>query len=299
VSPSDTQPAGFRDRRVLLSLFCVSLTTTGAALVWPRLAGAVDSAGAAARGSDPRLLCLAGFLFAAGPASCGLLWRHAIVQAGGRLSPVQACARYRVGSLVNSFAPCHLGDAVRTALLCQALPSRTPRRIVGCLGFVQGVRAATLGALALACWVPAQLTLLSGLGALTTILVYRRQARLIVLAALGPATKVAAVAVALVALDVPEPFGASLAIVPALGLAALLPLTPANLGAASVAISLVLHARGVHLGAAMPASIVVHGIETAAGVVFGAGSAVFLLTPRIAHGAGSVGNRSAQAYRLV
>ena len=109
---------------------------------------------------------------------------------------------------------------------------------------------------------------------------YRKEAVLIALAILGPATKAAAVAVGLLALGLPEPLAAALAIVPALELAALLPLTPANVGAASAAISVVLHARGVPLADAVPASIVLHGVETAAGVLFGAGSAVFLLMSR-------------------
>ena len=280
MSPSGTQPVGFGLRRVLLSLFCLSLTAGSIVLGWPRLADAVDGAGSAARGSDPRLLCLAGVLFAAAPASCGLLWRHAIVRAGGRLAPAQACARYGVGSLVNSFAPCHLGDVVRTALLCRALPSSAPRRIARCLGLVQGVRIATLAVLALASLLPPRLALLPALAAVAAAVACRRQAALIALAVLGPATKAAGVAVALLALGMPEPLAAALAIVPALELAALLPLTPANVGAASAAISVVLHARGVPLAEALPASIVLHAVETAAGVLFGAGSAAFLLMSR-------------------
>jgi hypothetical protein len=73
---------------------------------------------------------------------------------------------------------------------------------------------------------------------------------------------------------------AALAIVPALELAALLPLTPANAGAASAAISVVLHTRGVPLADAVPASIVLHGVETVAAILFGAGSALLLLVSR-------------------
>lgn len=280
MSPSGTPPVGFGLRRVLLSLLGFSLTGAGIVLAWPRLTHAVEGAVAAAREGDAGLLCLAGALFAAGPAACGLLWRHAIVNAGGRLSPVQACARYGVGSLVNSFAPWHLGDLVRAALLCRALPSGAPARIVGCLGFVQGVRVVTLGALALASWLPTELAPLPVLGAVATAVVHRKQARVVGLALLALATKVAAVAVALLALGLPRPLAAALAIVPALELAGVLPLTPANLGAASAAISVVLHAQGVPLAESLPASIILHGIETAAGVLFGAGSAVFLLISR-------------------
>jgi hypothetical protein len=181
---------------------------------------------------------------------------------------------------VNSFAPWHLGDLVRAALLCRALPSGAPARIVGCLGFVQGVRVVTLGALALASWLPAEMAPLPVLAAIGGVLVHRKQAKIVALALLASATKVAAVAVALLALDMPRPLAAALAIVPALELAGLVPLTPANLGAASAAISVVLQAQGVPLTESLPASIVLHGIEIFAGVLFGSGSAVFLLISR-------------------
>ena len=87
MSPSGTQPVGFGLRRVLLSLFCLSLTVGSIVLAWPRLAHAMDGAGSVAREGDTRLLCLAGVLFAAAPASCGLLWRHAIVRAGAASAP--------------------------------------------------------------------------------------------------------------------------------------------------------------------------------------------------------------------
>jgi Lysylphosphatidylglycerol synthase TM region len=280
VSRSGTQPVGFGLRRVLLSLFCVSLTAGSIALAWPRLAEALDGAGKVALASDTSLLGLAGLLFAAVPASCGLLWRHAIVRAGGRLPPGQACARYGVGSLVNSFAPCHLGDVVRAALLYRALPSPAPRRIAGCVGLVEGVRITTLVALALVSWLPSSLGVLVVVGAAAAAVANRKQAALIGLAALGPATKVAAVAVTLLALGIPDPLTAAFAIVPALELAALFPLTPANIGAASAAVSVVLHTRGIPLAEAVPASIVLHGVETGAGVLFGAGSAIFVLASR-------------------
>lgn len=281
MSRSDTQPVGLRlSRRVLLSLVCLLLTATGLALGWsslqPSLAGAAD----AARDSNPALLLLAGLLFAAVPASCGLLWREAIIRAGGGLSRWDACARYGAGSLVNTFAPAHVGDVVRAALLLRALPCGEPRRLVRCFGLVQGARIAALAALLLASTLPVELALLPLLLALPAIFVARDRAWLIGLGLMGPAAKVAAVTVALTSLGVPEPLPLALAIVPALELAALLPLTPANLGAASAAISVVLHARGMPLADAVPASIVLHGVETAAGISYGSAAAVILLVSR-------------------
>jgi hypothetical protein len=267
-------------RRVLLSLPCLLLTATGLALGWSSLEPSLAGAAEAARESNPALLLLAGLLFAAVPAWCGLLWREAIIGAGGGLSRWDACARYGVGSLVNTFAPAHVGDVVRAALLLQALPCGEPRRMMRCFGLVQGVRIAALAALLLASTLPVELALLPLLLALPAIFVLRDRAGLIGLGLMGPAAKVAAVVVALTALGVPEPLPVALAMVPALELAALLPLTPANLGAASAAISVVLHARGMRLADAVPVSIVLHGVETAAGISYGSAAAVVLLVSR-------------------
>jgi hypothetical protein len=161
VSRSDTQPVGLGlSRRVLLSLLCLLLTATGLALGWSSLEPSFAGAAEAARESNPALLFLAGLLFAAVPASCGLLWREAIIGAGGGLSRWDACARYGVGSLVNTFAPAHVGDVVRAALLLRALPCGEPRRMVRCFGLVQGVRIAALAALLLASTLPVELALL-------------------------------------------------------------------------------------------------------------------------------------------
>jgi uncharacterized membrane protein YbhN (UPF0104 family) len=281
VSRSDTQPVGLGlSRRVLPSLLCLLLTATGLALGWSSLEPSLAGAAEAARESNPALLLLAGLLFAAVPASCGLLWREAIIGAGGGLARWDACARYGVGSLVNTFAPAHVGDVVRAALLLRALPCGEPRRMVRCFGLVQGVRVAALAALLLASSLPVELALLPLVLALPAIFVLRDRAGLIELGLMGPAAKVAAIAVALTALGAPEPLPVALAIVPALELAALVPLTPANLGAASAAISVVLHARGVPLADAVPVSIVLHGVETAAGISYGSAAVVVLLVSR-------------------
>jgi hypothetical protein len=117
-------------------------------------------------------------------------------------------------------------------------------------------------------------------GAVAAVVLFRRRAGLVALAVLGPVTKVAGVAVMLFALNIPDPLASAVAIVPALELAGLLPLTPANLGAASAAMCVVLHARGVLVVEALSVSIVIHGVETVAGVAFGGGSAIFLAVTR-------------------
>jgi hypothetical protein len=89
--------------------------------------------------------------------------------------------------------------------------------------------------------------------------------------------KVAAVATVLTALNVPSPMRAALAVVPALELAALLPLTPANIGLASAAAAVALHTRGLATPEAVQAGIVLHVVETAAGIAYGTVSAVLCL----------------------
>jgi hypothetical protein len=77
-----------------------------------------------------------------------------------------------------------------------------------------------------------------------------------------------------VALNVPSPIRAALAVVPALELAALLPLTPANIGLASAA---ALHARGLATPEALQVGMVLHVVETAAGIAYGTVSALLCL----------------------
>ena len=277
---SGAQPVGPRlGRRALLSLSCLLLTAGSATVVWPALQPPLEAAASAARRADARLLLVAGLLFAAAPACCGLLWQEAIGRAGGRLGRVDACARYGVGSLLNSVAPAHLGDIARTALLLEALPAAGRHRIVRCFGAVQGVRIAALAGLALAASLPAGLAPLAVLLPLVVALslLGRNAQRLLTLSLLAPAAKVAAVAVALAALGAPSPLRAAFAVVPALELAALLPLTPGNVGLASGAAAIALHGHGLAMSDAVPAGIVLHAVETAAGMCYGTGSALLCL----------------------
>ena len=58
----------------------------------------------------------------------------------------------------------------------------------------------------------------------------------------------------------------------------------------------VLHAQGVPLAEAVPASIVSHGIETAAGILLGAGSAAFLLLSRTPEGPAATPARTVRPH---
>jgi hypothetical protein len=219
------------------------------------------------------------------PCGCGvdhssdLRWLlRSLSSAGGRLGRVDACARYGVGTLINSFAPAHLGDVARTALLLEALPRGRRRRIVTCFGAIQATRIATLGGLALAAMLPAELAALTLLPLAVVFGVWRGASRLVMLSLVSSLAKVAAVATVLFALDVSSPIRSALAVVPALELAALLPLTPANIGLASAAAAVALHARGLATSDAVQAGIVLHAIQTGAGVAYGTVSALFCLS---------------------
>lgn len=254
-------------RRTWLSLSCFAVAFAAATAAWPAVHTHLGAAAAAVGRGDARLLLLSGLIFAAAPACCGLVWHHALVRAGARLGRAEACARYGVGSLVNSVAPLHLGEVARTALFLEALTGSGRRPIVRCYATVQGIRIAALAALALAASLPLELApvvlLLSFAGALAAL---RRDARrLLALSLLAPAVRVVAVAVALAALGAPAALQAAFAVVPALELASLLPLTPGNVGLAGGAAGMALHASGLPMQQALSAGIVVHAVGTAAG----------------------------------
>ena len=152
---SSAKPAssGHR-RRVLLSVFCFALAGVATVALWPLLGPAVAHAAEGLGRIRPELLILSGALFAAAPLFCGLAWREAILRAGGQVGRVDACARYGVGSLVNSVAPFHLGDIARAVLLLEKLPAGGRRRIVPWFGVIQGARLAALATLAIAAALP-------------------------------------------------------------------------------------------------------------------------------------------------
>jgi hypothetical protein len=83
------------------------------------------------------------------------------------------------------------------------------------------------------------------------------------------AARVGAAACCCAALGVAHPIAAGLVIVPALEVATLVPLLPANLGVTSAAVTLALQHHHVALTAALSSGIALHAVETLAGVSFG------------------------------
>jgi len=273
VPASGAQPARpCLRRRVLLSVSCLILAGLSAVAVRSLIDRPLSDAADGLAGMAPEYVLLAAAMFALAPLFCGLAWHQAILLAGGRLGRVDACARYGVGSLVNSVAPAHLGDVVRAVLLLERLPPGSRGGILPWFGVIQGARLAALAALTIAALLPGPLALLALAAPAGALLVTaRRSARLALFAFVAPFAKAAAIAVVLQGLGVGSPRDA-LVVVPALELAALLPLTPGNIGVAGAAAAGALHAQGLPISEAVQAGLVLHAIETAAGLVYGTGA---------------------------
>jgi hypothetical protein len=267
--------------RCLLALVSLALTVGVTVAAWPLLADSLDDALERSRGARWSLFALSWLSFCAAALGSAAVWRYALNRAGASLGIVDASVRYGVGCLVNSLAPAHLGDAVRGALLVQALPPGHRHRIFGALGIVQLARLGALAVMLTGAFVglaaAGALLVALGLGA-----VAMRSARIAALAVLAPSAKVLAVAGIAAALSVEDPIKCALAIVPALQLAALLALTPANLGMAVAAAAAALQSQGMSAGEAVSIGIVLHAVETAAGLSVGVMSGLVLAVSHIA-----------------
>jgi uncharacterized membrane protein YbhN (UPF0104 family) len=108
-----------------------------------------------------------------------------------------------------------------------------------------------------------------------------RAARVVGWVAASTAARVAAAAACAAALGVDHPWSAALVIVPALELATVISLTPANVGITSAAVTFALRRRDIALGPALSAGIALHLVETCAGIVFGLGGLLLLAEPRL------------------
>jgi uncharacterized membrane protein YbhN (UPF0104 family) len=274
-------------------------------------------------GADRRwlLVALVGFLVSLAATAAG--WRSTLTACGGRLGRVDACARYGVGSLVNTFLPARLGEAVRVGLFSKTFARHQDGRALIAVGALAAVTAAdsltqsvVVGAGAAVGPVPVwSLAVLAGFvvclvgvaivaarrfrtGRLARVLgVFRTLSEspgraLRVFGWLGVATVarlVAAIAVA-ASLGIPNPVDAGVVICAVVIVATALPLLPGNVGVTSGAIVLALHAQGVPVVSAVAAGLVFHAVELLAGVVFGmAGTLALVSYPSMAVGRWSLG----------
>ena len=258
---------------------------------------------AALRGADPGELVLAGCCFAAAVACSAASWRTLL---GRTLSLGDACARYGAGSLVNTLVPARAGDAVRLGLFGRVAPGGllaaggvaaavgTARWLAVVPLAIGGTAAAELPVPPLAIAAAGAATLPLAAAWLLACRGSRRAAALLApLRNAGPrclaslfawvagtiATRIAAATLAGAALGVPRPLTAALLVVPALELAGIVPLTPANLGVAGGAAALAFHAHGVPMRAALAAGLALHAVETVTGIVVGVAGAAAILRP--------------------
>ena len=240
----------------------------------------------------------AGACFAAAVACSAASWRAML---GSRLTLGSACARYGVGSLGNTFLPGRAGDAVRIALFARVssggvLPVAGAVAGVGALRWlallplgIAGILGSGLPPLALAgaavalvplpaVWLlarrgskrcPDALAPLRGASRSTYATVFGWVAGTL-------AARITAAATACIALGISHPFATALLVVPALEVAGLVPLTPANVGVAGGAAAIALHAHGTPMQTALAAGFMLHAVETCAGIAFGVASALSL-----------------------
>jgi uncharacterized membrane protein YbhN (UPF0104 family) len=90
------------------------------------------------------------------------------------------------------------------------------------------------------------------------------------------ALRVAAAAAVMASFGVEQPLAAAFLVVPAVQLAAFLPLTPGNIGVAGAAVAFALRTRGIETDLALTAGIAFNAVETLTSLVFGSGSALYL-----------------------
>lgn len=286
-----------------------SLAVLAALCLSPSLLGdRVSEAVTGLDAADPGSLWIAGMAFAVTSLGGALAWRAALRASGSPLPVGDACARFAVGCGLNAVAPAHVGSAARIALFGRVTHG-------GC--WAVGGAAAAVGATRTV-WLAILIAIgsmngvlprwpLLVLGAIVTgsallafgsqrfslpsradhVLVafrslassHRDLAAVAGWTLLGAAAKVAAAAAVGGAFGVDNPLRAALVIVPAVELAAILPLTPGNIGLASAAVALALGSQGVDSQTALSAGIAFGGVELLTGMAIGAAGALALAGP--------------------
>src|SRR5690348_16574138 len=264
------------------------------------LGGRIAEALAKLGGANPAWLWLAALGFLCSLAGSAGSWQAAVRLCGGKLGALDANARYAAGSLVNTFVPGRVGDALRIALYSRAVEGEARVWKTGgafaTIGIARAVALAALvvgGALAgaLPLW---PLAVLGDFVAIGAVVAWRSRngrahtrfahlldafrelgrnpragARIlawILLATLGRLGAAAAVAASL---GVHAPLAAAVIIVPALDVATLVPLTPGNVGVTSGAVVIALQAHGIAHVDALSVGIAFHAVETAVSLLYG------------------------------
>jgi len=278
-------------------LVALAIAAAAPGLVTSHIAPALSSL----QGARAGWLGLAAVAYALAYATSVCAWRTALGAAGGRIGFWDALGKLGIGSVVNTFAPARMGDAVKVALLSDTVAGTdrvwttgglyaavAASRSFSIAGLV--VAASLAGALPL--W-PA-LVLVGGAAALVAaglspipLRRYHRIAHLLTgLAALAhsprrslvlvawstgtTAARLGATTAASASLGLSHPLVAGLLIVTALDVAGMLPLTPGNLGIASGAVAVALASRGIGANEAMGVGFAFQAIETFVSLAAGA-----------------------------
>jgi uncharacterized membrane protein YbhN (UPF0104 family) len=233
-------------------------------------------------------------------------WFVALQACGGRTRFHEVAGRYAIGSLVNAFAPAHLGGAARIGLLSRTLPGSDRVVRTGGVGAVLALaRLAALAVLVAAAAgtgrIPVWPAPVLAAGALAAFAVARRTRPRLAgrlrhglqifgsVRACGTAcawiatsfvARVAAGCAIVAAFGVARPLSVAVVLVWAIAIAGAVPLTPGNLGVGAGAAGVALHAMGVGVDTALGLGLAFQAAETAAGVTLGLAGAVVVSAPR-------------------
>lgn len=228
-------------------------------------------------------------------------WRTTIAGCGGRVGRLDACARYGVGSLLDSFLPARLGDAARVTLFARTLPAGSGILLVTAGAFaaveiahvaVQTALLTVVSALFALPLLPVLVLALGGAALAATVVTLRRRlkagrvrrlfdgvdalvqdprrgVRVIGWQLAATGCRVAAAAAVAASVGVHSPLTVALIVTAALDLAGLLPFVPGNIGVTSAAVALALERAGVDPASAIAAGLVFYGVQTLVGVTYG------------------------------
>jgi uncharacterized membrane protein YbhN (UPF0104 family) len=285
-----------------------AVAALGALAMTPGLLGnRVGSALTALGGASQLWLLVATIGFVGAFACTVAAWRAAFIAAGAKISPQHAAAGLGVGSMVNSFAPAKLGDAVKVALCSRAIDA--PGRLWTGGGVYAALAAARSLGLALLV-VVASIT-----GAVPLWPVFALCALVAVLAAVGSlsgrvrrhpriaqvlagfaalerspralatvlgwtigmvACRLGATVAVAAALGLPHPMLAALLILPALDVASAFPITPGSIGIGSGAVAVALAGRGIAMPQALGTGFAMQALETLVSISAGSLGALYL-----------------------
>jgi uncharacterized membrane protein YbhN (UPF0104 family) len=295
-------------RNLILAAAALTVALLAVAFVPQLLGSEIHKALNGLSGARPIWLWVAGACFVGSIAGSAGAYRSAFALVGGRFAPLDAAARYGIGSLVNSFAPLRIGDAVRLALFSRRLPDdERIWRTGGVFAALAAARASVMallvvgGALAgaLPLWPVLMCLAFVAVAAAVAYATRNRSAstrfahlfdafralgreprygfRIVGWIALSTLARLGAAASIASALGVHRPISAAVMVVAALDLAGMLPLTPGNVGITSGAVAMALNAHGVPMTIALTTGIAFHAVETCAGVSSGLASALYLV----------------------